>query len=129
VNYARCAGLLNIKSSQRYCIDKVYTSTGLNEHPKISKEAVYDVIKSEKDRTLAEIEIFAVLLESLDILHEHLPSHVMRLTDSRLIDAIISICCFNISVTKETKINIFKAFSILSGNYYIIYYVISLLSS
>ena len=116
--YAKQAAFLNIRASQRYVVDRVFSSyasveptsekkTNSNrgsEHPHFSTEAVYDVIlpcveePSEDldppvtNKVLADTEVLSAAAEYLHSLKSVLPDYALRVGDPRIIDSIIQLC-------------------------------------
>ena len=140
--FARTASLLNIQSSVRYQIGKVYFSRSTNifenkhdydsnqeigngnggqnpltplgvgsgEHPLGANEVVFDIIHRGKifSKVDVECEIISVALNCLSAVRNSLPALALRITDSRLLDALLEICIWPLphstsSVTTTTS--------------------------
>ena len=122
--FARTASLLNIQSSVRYQIGKVYSSRSTNvfenindydshlentnggqnpltplgvgsgEHPLGANEVVFDIIRNSNNFTKVDVEfeILSAALNCLSAVINSLPALALRVTDSRLLDALLEIC-------------------------------------
>ena len=115
--FARTASLLNIRSSVRFQIGRVYSSrstsntdgverenggqtplaplgVGVGEHPLGANEVVFDVVRgmSRGSKVDVECEVISCALNCLVALQGALPVIALRMTDSRLLDALLEVC-------------------------------------
>jgi hypothetical protein len=67
---------------------------GVGEHPLGANEVVFDIIKCGDGsvKTNVECEVLCAALGCLSTLRPYLPMLAVRITDSRLVDAILEIC-------------------------------------
>jgi hypothetical protein len=68
--------------------------SGVGEHPSGSNEAVFDIVRGGKGRnkTDVECEVLSVALSCLSEFRFTLPLLAIRVTDSRLLDALLEVC-------------------------------------
>jgi hypothetical protein len=68
--------------------------SGVGEHPSGCNEAVFDVVRGGKGRnkTDVECEVLSVALSCLSMFRSTLPLLAIRVTDSRLLDALLEVC-------------------------------------
>lgn len=94
---------------------------GVGEHPLGANELVFDIIKCGDGivKTNVECEVLCAALGCLSTLRPYLPDLAVRVTDSRLVDAILEICLWpipsSVSRTSDTcNIDIEKLLRALS---------------
>lgn len=68
--------------------------SGVGEHPFTANEAVFDIVRRGKGRnkTDVECEVLSVVLSCLSVFRSTLPLLAVRVTDSRLLDALLEVC-------------------------------------
>jgi hypothetical protein len=66
---------------------------GVGEHPQGANEAVYDVIKYGNKNTKIEVEweVLSTAVQCLSTLRPSLPALAFRITDGRLLDALLEV--------------------------------------
>ena len=120
--YARTVSLLNIRSSVRYQVGRVYSSrssniienmndydlyqvtggqnpltplgVGSGEHPLGANEMVFDIVRSGPNavKVHIECEMITAAMTCISAVRPSLPVLALRVTDSRLLDALLEIC-------------------------------------
>ena len=68
--------------------------SGVGEHPSGANEAVFDIVRGGKgkNKTDVECEVLSVALSCLSVFRSTLPLLAIRVTDSRLLDALLEVC-------------------------------------
>ena len=97
--FARYCGLVRMSSCRRYFFDRTFTcgaaaGESSRGHPRVRFEGVFDVVSS--DALAAESEVLAAAALLLKELAPSLPPTVIRLTDRRLLECIVSICSLSL---------------------------------
>lgn len=68
--------------------------SGVGEHPSGANEAVFDIVRAGagQNKTDVECEVLCVALSCLSVFRSTLPLLAIRVTDSRLLDALLEVC-------------------------------------